>query len=61
MLIFEFRRFGRPLARFTEWPIDQGFLPTLIGKNNLLLKTEHLAELESLMQRCNAPMRPCHR
>ena len=51
MLIFEFKAdSGFHLARFTEWPIDQGFLLTLIEKNNLLLKTEHLAEPEQLTQ-----------
>lgn len=51
MLIFEFKAdMGIHLARFTEWPIDQGFLLALIEKNNLLLKAEHLAELEQLTQ-----------
>lgn len=51
MLIFEFKAdMGVHLARFTEWPIDQGFLVALIEKNNLLLKAEHLAEVEQLTQ-----------
>lgn len=51
MLIFEFKAdMGVHLARFTEWPIDQGFLLALIEKNNLLLKAEHLAEVDQLMQ-----------
>lgn len=49
MLIFEFKAdMGVHLARFTEWPIDQGFLLALIEKNNLLLKAEHLTEVEQL-------------
>lgn len=51
MLIFEFKAdMGVHLARFTEWPIDQGFLLALIEKNNLLLKAEHLAEVDQLTQ-----------
>lgn len=51
MLIFEFKAdLGVHLARFTEWPIDQGFLLSLIEKNNMLLKAEHLGELDSLTQ-----------
>lgn len=51
MLIFEFKAdIGVHLARFTDWPIDQGFLLGLIEKNHLLLKAEHLAELENLTQ-----------
>lgn len=51
MLIFEFKAdMGVHLARFTEWPIDVGFLLALIEKNNLLLKAEHLAEVDQLTQ-----------
>ncbi|WP_198149631.1 hypothetical protein [Azoarcus sp. CIB] len=51
MLIFEFKAdMGVHLARFTEWPIDQGLLLALIEKNNLLLKAEHLAEVDQLTQ-----------
>ena len=51
MLIFEFKAdMGVHLARFTEWPVDQGFLLALIEKNNLLLKAEHLAEVDQLTQ-----------
>ncbi|PLX67254.1 MAG: hypothetical protein C0607_22295 [Azoarcus sp.] len=51
MLIFEFKAdMGVHLARFTEWPIDQGFLLALIEKNAMLLKAEHLAEVEQLTQ-----------
>lgn len=51
MLIFEFKAdMGVHLARFTEWTIDQGFLLALIEKNNLLLKAEHLADIEQLSQ-----------
>ncbi len=51
MLIFEVKAdMGVHLARFTEWPIDQGFLLALIEKNHLLLKAEHLAEVEQLTQ-----------
>lgn len=51
MLIFEFKAdMGVHLARFTEWPIDHGFLLALIEKNALLLKAEHLAEVEQLTQ-----------
>lgn len=51
MLIFEFKAdMGVHLARFTEWPIDVGFLLALIEKNNLLLKAEHLADVDQLTQ-----------
>lgn len=51
MLIFEFKAdMGVHLARFTEWPIDQGFLIALIEKNTMLLKAEHLAEVDQLAQ-----------
>lgn len=51
MMIFEFKAdAGAHLARFTEWPIDQGFLASLIGKNLMLLEAERLAEPEQLAQ-----------
>lgn len=51
MLIFELKAdTGVHLGRFTEWPIDHGFLLALIEKNALLLKAEQLAELEQLTQ-----------
>ena len=51
MMIFEFKAdAGAHLARFTEWPIDQGFLLSLIERNGMLLKAERLAEPEQLAQ-----------
>lgn len=51
LLIFEYQADrGIHLARFTEWPIDQGFLLALIEKHHPLLKAENLAELEQLTQ-----------
>ena len=51
MLIFEFKAdAGVHLARFTEWAIDQSFLLALIEKNTMLLKAEHLAEVDQLAQ-----------
>jgi hypothetical protein len=51
MMIFELKAdAGAHLARFTEWPIDQGFLLSLIEKNAMLLKAERLAEPEQLAQ-----------
>lgn len=51
MLIFEFKAdAGAHLARFTDWPIDHGFINALIEKHRLLLAAESLADPELLQQ-----------
>lgn len=51
MLIFEFKAdAGAHLARFTDWPIDHGFLNALIEKHQMLLAAENLADPELLQQ-----------
>ncbi|AWI80372.1 hypothetical protein CEW87_13990 [Parazoarcus communis] len=51
MLIFEFKAdAGVHLAKFTDWVIDQGLFDALIEKNEMLLKAENLADVESLAQ-----------
>ncbi len=51
LLIFEFKvDAGAHLARFTDWPIDHGFLDALIEKHQMLLAAENLADPALLQQ-----------